>query len=102
MDITYQNDCRNTRQLHKNQQLTTAKGTNNSELKQPQLKPKETLFHNRTEKRERERERDLCCLEICGGEWFMGVWADEEELVDDGGDGGTNEWTDPVDPVVGP
>ena len=32
----------------------------------------------------------------------MGVWADEDELVNEGGDGGANEWTNPVDPVVVP
>lgn len=32
----------------------------------------------------------------------MGVWADEDELVNEGSDAGANEWTNPVDPVVVP
>jgi len=68
----------------------------------PTAETKRNPFAKPRKEKEKEKERDLYGLEICSGEWLMGVWADEEELVDDGGDGGTNEWADPVDPVVVP
>ena len=41
-------------------------------------------------------------LVISGGELLVGGGANEDELIDDGGDAGADEWAEPVDPLVGP
>lgn len=41
-------------------------------------------------------------LEFSSGKLFMCAWGNEEEWVDNGGNGRTNEGTEPIDPVVVP
>ena len=42
------------------------------------------------------------CLVITRVNWFMGVTTTEDNIVDNGSKGGTNEGAHPVDPMVTP